>query len=84
MTKYSEFVEDYIPSSIEEYFTKNLDPGRQHIRKKKRRINENTEKFHEPDCSSVDDIKEKNKREFTGTRDELIEEGYEPCGICKP
>ena len=37
-----------------------------------------------PDCSSVDDIKEKNKREFTGTRDELIEDGYEPCGICKP
>ena len=47
-------------------------------------INENTEKFHDPDCSSVDDIKEKNKREFTGTRDELIEQGYEPCGICQP
>lgn len=47
-------------------------------------VNENTEKFHTPDCSSVDDIKEKNKREYTGTRDELIEEGYEPCGICKP
>ena len=47
-------------------------------------INENTDKFHAPDCSSVDDIKEKNKREITGTRDELIEEGYEPCGICKP
>lgn len=47
-------------------------------------INENTEKFHDPDCSSVDDIREKNKREFTGIRDELIEEGYEPCGICKP
>lgn len=47
-------------------------------------INENTDKFHDPDCSGVDDIKEKNKREFTGTRDELIEEGYEPCGRCKP
>lgn len=47
-------------------------------------INENTDKFHDPDCSSVDDINEKNKREFTGTRDELIEDGYEPCGICKP
>ena len=47
-------------------------------------INENTDKFHDPDCSSVDDIKEKNKREFTGRRDELIEDGYEPCGICKP
>ena len=47
-------------------------------------INENTDKFHDPDCSGVDDIKEKNKRKFMGTRDELIEEGYEPCGICKP
>lgn len=47
-------------------------------------INENTKKFHNPDCSSVEDIKEKNKREFTGTRDELINEGYDPCGICKP
>ena len=47
-------------------------------------INENTEKFHDPDCSSVDDIKEKNKREFTGTRDELIDQGYEPSGRCKP
>ena len=47
-------------------------------------INENTEKFHAPDCSGVEDTKKKNKREFTGTREELIEEGYEPCGICKP
>lgn len=47
-------------------------------------INENTDKFHEPDCSGVKDIKEKNKREYTGTREELIEEGYEPCGRCKP
>lgn len=47
-------------------------------------INENTDKFHDPDCSSVGEIKEKNKKEFTGTSDELIEDGYEPCGICKP
>lgn len=47
-------------------------------------INENTDKFHEPDCSGVKDIKEKNKREYTGKRKELIEEGYEPCGRCKP
>ena len=47
-------------------------------------LNVNTEKFHDPDCSGVEDIKEKNKREFTGTREELIEKGYEPCGICRP
>lgn len=47
-------------------------------------LNKNTKKFHDPDCSGVDDIKKKNKSEFTGTRDELIEEGYEPCGRCRP
>lgn len=46
MTKYSEFVEDYIPSSIEEYFSKNLDPERQNIRKILRSINENAEKIY--------------------------------------
>lgn len=47
-------------------------------------LNVNSHKFHDPDCSSVDSIKEKNKKEFTGTRSELIEEGYEPCGKCNP
>lgn len=47
-------------------------------------INENTDKFHEPDCSSVSDIKARNKKEFTGTREELLERGYEPCGRCRP
>lgn len=47
-------------------------------------LNKNTKKFHKPECSSVDDIKAKNKSEFTGTREQLIEEGYEPCGKCRP
>ena len=44
----------------------------------------NSKKFHSPDCSSVGDIKEKNKEYFTGTREEIIAEGYEPCGRCSP
>ena len=47
-------------------------------------LNTNTGKFHYPDCSSVDQMKEKNKREYTGTRDDLIDQGYDPCGRCKP
>ena len=47
-------------------------------------INENTGKFHYPECSGVEDIKEKNKKEYIGTREKLIGEGYEPCGRCKP
>lgn len=46
--------------------------------------NTNTMKFHEPDCSSVDQMSERNKLEVTATRDELIAQGYEPCGRCKP
>ena len=47
-------------------------------------LNTSTKKFHEEDCSSVKDIKEENRETYTGTRSELIEDGYEPCGRCKP
>lgn len=47
-------------------------------------LNTNTKKFHYPTCSSVNDMKEKNKQEFFGTRDEAISNGYSPCGHCKP
>ena len=35
------------------------------------------------ECSSVDDMKEKNKVEFY-SRDEAINQGYEPCKRCNP
>lgn len=47
-------------------------------------INKNTKKFHYPDCPSVTDMKPKNRKEYAGTREELIEKGYDPCGKCKP
>ena len=47
-------------------------------------INTNTGKFHRPNCDSVTKMNAKNKKEFTGSREELISEGYEPCGNCKP
>lgn len=47
-------------------------------------LNLNTKKFHRLDCISVLDIKEKNKQESMKSRDELIQEGYSPCGNCKP
>ncbi len=47
-------------------------------------LNKNTQKFHLPDCSSVSDIKARNKEEYTGTREELLGRGYEPCGNCRP
>ncbi len=47
-------------------------------------LNSNTKKFHYPTCSSVKDMKDKNKQKFHGTRDEVIANGYSPCGRCKP
>ena len=47
-------------------------------------LNTNSKKFHNPDCSSVSKISENNKQVFEGTREELIDDGYSPCGICKP
>ena len=47
-------------------------------------LNINTKKFHYPTCTGAKQIKDKNKRELTGSRDELISQGYEPCKMCKP
>lgn len=47
-------------------------------------LNTNTKKFHYPTCSSVDDMAEKSKQEYTGTRDEVIAQGYDPCKRCNP
>lgn len=47
-------------------------------------INRNTGKFHYPDCPSVDQMAEHNKKEYTGDRDDLISRGYEPCKRCDP
>jgi DNA-entry nuclease len=47
-------------------------------------LNTNSKKFHKYDCSSAEKISDKNKEERSCTRDELIADGYEPCGYCKP
>lgn len=47
-------------------------------------LNTNSYKFHDPSCSSVDQMSDSNKEEFTGTRDAVIAMGYEPCGRCNP
>lgn len=47
-------------------------------------LNTNTKKFHLPTCSSVTKIKDSNKEEYTGSRDDVINRGYEPCKKCNP
>ena len=45
-------------------------------------INTNTGKFHYPQCSSVGQMNDSNKEEYTGSRDDLIAQGYSPCKRC--
>lgn len=47
-------------------------------------LNTNTKKFHKPSCSSVEQMKESNKQEYTGSREDVINQGYEPCKRCNP
>ena len=47
-------------------------------------LNTGSKKFHYPSCSSVKNMSEENKAFYTGTRDDLISDGYKPCGVCNP
>lgn len=47
-------------------------------------LNKSTMKFHLPSCSSCSKIKAENKGSYTGSRDDLISQGYSPCGNCHP
>lgn len=47
-------------------------------------LNTNSKKFHLPDCSGVESMNEANRQDYTGSRQDLIDQGYAPCGICKP
>ena len=47
-------------------------------------LNTSSLKFHYPDCEAVSAMSEKNRQEYTGSREDLIEKGFAPCGSCKP
>ncbi len=47
-------------------------------------LNTNTKKFHKTTCSSAKNIAPINRKDYTGTRDALIHDGYSACGVCKP
>lgn len=47
-------------------------------------LNTNTNKFHKPSCSSIKKMTKANKKEYTGSREDLENTGYDPCKRCKP
>ncbi len=47
-------------------------------------LNTSSHKFHTPYCSGAASISQQNREEVTTDRESLIDQGYTPCGICKP
>ncbi len=47
-------------------------------------LNISSKKFHKPTCSGATSMKDDNRADYYGTRDEAIADGYSPCGTCKP
>ena len=47
-------------------------------------VNKKSKKFHYPDKTCANSIGEENRLEYKGTREDVINDGYSPCGICKP
>lgn len=47
-------------------------------------LNTNSMKFHYPGCTSAQKISKKNRKDYTGSREDLINQGYDPCGNCDP
>ena len=46
--------------------------------------NPDSKKFHYPSCEKADRIAAHNRWDYTGTREEIIAMGYEPCKNCNP
>lgn len=47
-------------------------------------LNTNTKRFHKIDCPSVPDMAPHNTEYMERSRDEIISDGYVPCGRCNP
>lgn len=47
-------------------------------------LNTSSKKFHIPGKACANSVSEKNRQEYTGLRRSLLDDGYSPCGTCKP
>lgn len=47
-------------------------------------LNTGNKKFHLPSCESCQKISESNRGHYRGTRSALLQQGYTPCGACRP
>lgn len=70
--------ESWLADGVQDVTESATSAGREYV------VNTNTKKFHYPSCSSAGQIKSENRWDYSGTREELIGMGYEPCRRCNP
>jgi DNA-entry nuclease len=47
-------------------------------------LNTSSMVFHAPSCASAAKMQGNNREDYTGTREDIVEQGFSPCGRCKP
>ena len=47
-------------------------------------LNISSKKFHLPTCSAAKRIKDANRKDADYSRQHLLDQDYEPCGLCRP
>lgn len=47
-------------------------------------LNTSTRKFHRPGCGEVKKIHAENRKDVSGNRNDIINQGYTPCKKCNP
>ena len=80
------FFDDSVPDSNDETISREIPEQTDKEQNDEYRYvcNTNTKKFHYPDCKSVSKMKSENRLFTNMSREELLTEGYEPCGNCNP
>lgn len=77
----SEEVDDGINSAIGKPVGSHEDNDAQ---KQNYVLNTKTNKIHRPGCSAIKSMKDANREEFYGSKEELINNGYTRCKTCNP
>lgn len=67
--------EEIVESETEDKYTENKH-GITYI------LNTQSKKFHLGTCGHAEGIKEEHRESFNGSENWLIDNGYEPCGVC--
>lgn len=80
----SDNLQKALTTNDDETFTNDSIKEKENKTEGKYILNTNTHKIHYPDCPSVEDIKAKNKKEYNGSKEELLANGYTECDRCKP